>query len=102
MASQDAVRAKRHYTERSVLVAGNPLISSAELSKRLGVGRTSVDRMAAKGLIPSNPWGPKLGARRFDEQEVRAALAKLTKPLRPYHPPKEKDAVQTAGVQFVD
>ena len=66
------------------------LLTADELSERLGVGKSTIYRMAKKNLIPSMPWGAQLSCRRFDEQAVRAALASLTKPLRPYYPPKGK------------
>ncbi len=69
------------------------LLTADELSDRLGVGKSTIYRMAKKELIPSMPWGAELSCRRFDEQAVRKALTNLTKPLRPYHPPrKEKKA----------
>ncbi len=67
-----------------------PLLKAQELGDRLRAGKSSILRMAAKGLIPSVPWGPKLSCRRFDEQAVRKALANLPKPpLRTYHPPRK-------------
>ena len=40
-------------------------------------GKSTIYRMAAKGLIPYVLWGPNLGAIRFEEEKVRAALAQL-------------------------
>ncbi len=52
-------------------------ITAAVLSERLGVPKSSVYRMAAKGLLPWVPWGVERTGRRFIEHEVRAALAQL-------------------------
>ena len=66
------------------------LLTADELSERLGVGKSTIFRMAKKNLIPSVPWGAELSCRRFDEQAVREKLATMTKPLRTYYPPKGK------------
>jgi hypothetical protein len=68
------------------------LLTARELAKRLGpkVSFSSLYRMAARGLIPSVPWGAKGGGRRFIEEDVVAALRKSEKVLRPHHPPKLK------------
>ena len=52
-------------------------ITATVLSERLGLPKSTVYRMTAKGLIPCVPWGVKLSGRRFSEQEVRSALARL-------------------------
>ncbi len=52
-------------------------ITAAVLSERLGLPKSSVYRMAARGLIPWVPWGVERTGRRFSEREVRAALAQL-------------------------
>ncbi len=71
----------------------NCLLTAEELGARLGVPKSSIYRMSAKNLIPSVPWGGKLGARRFLEGAVREALARQVQPPRPYHPPKGKERV---------
>jgi hypothetical protein len=76
-----------------------PLITARTLAEALGedTSVSSIYRMAARGLIPSVPYGPKLGGRRFSERAVRSALAKLHRPLRPYHPPKDSDQRKAAA-----
>jgi|CXWL01.1.fsa_nt_gi hypothetical protein len=65
------------------------LLTAKELAERLGgVSVGSVYKMSARGLIPSQPWGPKKGGRRFVERDVRAALAALHQPLKEYHAPR--------------
>lgn len=76
------------------------IVNIKQLAKRLGSGTTEsgLRKMHAAGIIPSIAYGSKLGGRRFIVRDVRAALAKLSKPLRPYHPPKAKRAeTATAG-----
>ena len=65
-------------------------LTAHELSERLGVSKSSVYKMAARNLIPSLPWGAKLGGRRFIERDVREALARQVQPPRPYHPPRDQ------------
>ena len=74
------------------------IVNLRQLVKRLGSGTTEsgLRKMHAAGMIPSISYGAKLGGRRFIVGEVRAALTKLSKPLRPYHPPKTLRA-ETAG-----
>jgi len=68
------------------------LLDAAELSSRLGVGRSTIYRMCAKGVIPSVPVGAALSGRRFSLSAVREALEKLPVTKRPYHPPGARDA----------
>ena len=67
-------------------------ITADELSLRLGITKSSVFRMLRNGHIPSVPVGGKLGGRRFDEAQVREALAKIPYVPRPYHPRKKAEA----------
>ncbi len=69
-----------------------PLLTAAKLAERLGVSKSSVYRMAAKQLIPSVAWGANLGAVRFNEAEVRAALDQLSKTRRIQHAAREECA----------
>ena len=70
-----------------------PLLKAKELQRKLGdIALSSLYRMAADNLIPSVLIGKKLGHRRFVERDVRAALARLTRPPRPYHPRKADGA----------
>lgn len=64
------------------------LLDAEELSRQLGVGKSTVYRMSARGLIPSIPVGANLSGRRFSLQSVREALAQLPTTKRPYHGPK--------------
>jgi len=50
------------------------LVSADEAARQLGMAKSSLYRMASRGLIPSYAAGPKLTGRRFDVEEVRAAL----------------------------
>lgn len=53
----------------------NPhLLTAAEVAEQLCMSTGSVYRLAASGAIPSYAVGPKLRGRRFDLDEVRAAL----------------------------
>ena len=61
------------------------LLDAAELSQRLGVGKSTVYRMSSRGLIPSIPVGASLTGRRFCLRSVREALAQLPTTKRPYH-----------------
>ena len=71
-----------------------PLLNAAELSGRLNLPKSTIYKMAAKGLIPSVSVGLKLTGRRFIEHDVREALAKLVQPPRPYHPPREQQVAE--------
>jgi excisionase family DNA binding protein len=63
--------------KRQVMVATTtdgavvPLMSGREISDYLGVGRSTLRRLVANGLIPSIKVG---GLRKFDVLAVRAAL----------------------------
>ena len=70
----------------------DPFVTADELSQRLGLTKSSIYRMMRQGTIPSVPVGGKLGGRRFDEAQVREALAKLPYVPRPYHPRKKPEA----------
>ncbi len=76
----------------------NQFVTANELSHRLGITKSSIYRMMRQGKIPSVPVGGKLGGRRFDEAQVREALAKIPYVPRPYHPRKGKRAVAVAEV----
>lgn len=72
------------------VVAERALLTAKELAVRLGgVSVGSVYKMSARGLIPSVPWGPCKGGRRFVEEDVRAALAQLQAPLKEYRGPRQ-------------
>lgn len=68
------------------------LLTAEELSNALGLCKSTIYRMSARKLIPSIPVGANLGGRRFDEGQVRSALARLQKQPRPYHLPRDKRA----------
>ena len=60
--------------------AGRRLLTAEKLAVQLlgrKTAKSTIYRMAAKGLIPWVPWGPNLGSIRFEEEKVRAALAQL-------------------------
>lgn len=59
------------------------LVKVAEASRRLGLAKSSLYRMAAQGLVPSYAAGPKLSGRRFDVEEVKEALRKAATPKQP-------------------
>lgn len=63
-------------------------LDAEELGERLGVGKSTIYRMHAKGLIPALPVGAGLSGKRFSLTAVCDALAKVTVTKRPYHPPK--------------
>ncbi len=64
-------------------------LSAHQLSERLGLSRSAIYKMSAAGVIPSVSVGPRLGGRRFVEQDVRAAIARHVQPPRAYHPPRK-------------
>jgi len=66
------------------------LLDAEELAKRLYATKSTVYRMANKGLIPSIPIGPALSGRRFSFTAVCEALQRLPVVKRTYHPPKDK------------
>lgn len=66
------------------------LLDATELSHRLGVGKSTVYRMHAKGLIPAVPVGSSLSGRRFSFSAVCAALEKVPTAKRTYYPPKDR------------
>jgi excisionase family DNA binding protein len=74
----------------------NRLLDAAELSERLGVGKSTIYRMHAKGLIPAVPVGSSLSGRRFSFSAVCEALEKMQTTKRPYHPPRDQ---RTVGVK---
>lgn len=73
-------------------MSDDDILTVQQLAARLGPGAKpgTLRKMHSEGLIPSIPYGPKLGARRFIERDVREALAQLNKPLRPYYPRKQQ------------
>ncbi len=74
------------------------LLTAQQLSERLGgVSVGSIYKMSARGLIPSQAWGPKKGGRRFIEKDVRAALAALHQPLKEYRAPHETRTASPAA-----
>lgn len=50
------------------------LLDAATIGAKVGMGKSSIYRLAALGRIPSYGAGAKLTGRRFDLAEVRAAL----------------------------
>ena len=66
------------------------LVSAATAAKRLGMARSSVYRLAAKGTIPSYVAGPQLTGKRFDVSEVRAVLRRLAMRRRTNEEPKDE------------
>ena len=58
------------------------LVDAAEAARQLGIAKSSLYRMAATGVVPSYAVGPRLRGRRFDVQEVRAALRRLGPQLK--------------------
>lgn len=55
----------------------NALVDAATAAKLLGMGKSSIYRLAKVGAIPSYACGAKLSGRRFDVMEVRTALKAL-------------------------
>ena len=72
------------------------LLTAEELSKSLGVGKSTIYKMSVRNLIPTISWGPNLGSIRFNEAEVRVALANLERRPRQYHPPRNEKEVAVA------
>jgi len=50
------------------------LVNVAEAARQLGLAKSSLYRMAARGIVPSYAVGPKLSGRRFDVAELRSAM----------------------------
>ncbi|MEO7861377.1 MAG: helix-turn-helix domain-containing protein [Nitrospirales bacterium] len=57
------------------------LVDAATVAAKLGQAKSSIYRMAQTGLIPSYAAGPRLGGRRFDVAEVKAALKALAQQM---------------------
>lgn len=74
------------------------LLKAKELSKRLGLPKSTIYRMANKGLIPSIAIGESLGGRRFSFTAVCEALQKLPAVKRRYFPPRDKRMEDCVGV----
>lgn len=55
----------------------NALVNAATAAKLLGMGKSSLYRLAKIGTIPSYACGAKLSGRRFDVMEVREVLKAL-------------------------
>lgn len=53
------------------------LVTATEAARQLGMARSSLYRLAARGLIGAYAAGPKLTGRRFDVQEIRAVLKQV-------------------------
>lgn len=53
------------------------LVKAETLAAELGMAKSSIYRMAQLGMIPSYAVGPRLRGKRFDAEEVRAALRRL-------------------------
>ena len=79
-------------------MSDEPFLDINELLPRLGpkISKSTIYRMAARDQIPSVLIGARLGGRRFQEGPVREALLRLTRPPRPYHPPRNKKEVAVA------
>ena len=75
-------------------MSDDDILTVQQLAGRLGEGAKvgTLRKMQSAGLIPSIPYGPKLGARTSIEPEVREAWAQLSAPLSPSHPRREKAA----------
>ncbi len=50
------------------------LVSVDAAARQLGMAKSSLYRLAARGHVPSYAAGPKLTGRRFDVSELREAL----------------------------
>jgi hypothetical protein len=59
------------------LVSPEALVDAATVAAHLGQAKSSIYRLAQRGIIPSFAAGPRLRGRRFDLAEVRAALKAL-------------------------
>jgi predicted DNA-binding transcriptional regulator AlpA len=53
------------------------LVDAATVAAHLGQAKSSIYRLAQNGTIPSFAAGPRLSGRRFDLNEVKAALKAL-------------------------
>lgn len=53
------------------------LVDAATVAAHLGQAKSSIYRLAQRGIIPSFAAGPRLSGRRFDLAEVREALKSL-------------------------
>jgi excisionase family DNA binding protein len=70
-------------TQEHKLMSEQTLVDATELARRLGQAKSSIYRLAQANLIPSYAAGPKLRGRRFDVEEVKAALRR-TAALSPH------------------
>lgn len=52
----------------------NVLVNAEELARQLGQAKSSIYRLASRGVIPAYSAGPHLRGLRFDVEEVKAAL----------------------------
>lgn len=59
------------------------LVSVDEAAWQLGMAKSSLYRLAARGIIPVYAVGPKLTGRRFDVAEVKEALRHAATTKRP-------------------
>lgn len=66
------------------------MLDAEELGAKLKVGKSTIYRMHAKGLIPALPVGVGLSGKRFSFAAVCEALAKVQPTKRTYHPPKDQ------------
>ncbi len=53
------------------------LVDAATVAAQLGQAKSSIYKLSKMGLIPSYAAGPRLRGRRFDLEEVKAALKAL-------------------------
>ena len=53
------------------------LVDAATVAAQLGQAKSSISKLSKMGLIPSYAAGPRLRGRRFDLEEVKAALKAL-------------------------
>ncbi len=59
------------------------LVNAAVVAAQCGQAKSSIDRLAKSGAIPSYAAAPRLRGRRFDLAEVKAALKTLAQPAVP-------------------
>ncbi len=69
-------------------ISDERLIDAAELSQRLGLPRTTIYRMVARGTVPHYRTGPSRHGVRFRLDEVLAALR-----ATPREPSRERISV---------
>jgi hypothetical protein len=62
------------FITKEAAMTDGALMDATEISVRLGMAKSSIYSLAARGAIPCYGAGKKLRGRRFDLAEVKAAL----------------------------